>query len=427
MRIKGIKGLLTEPRPTASGAIYKGRFTCHDVQWTGEGVDALATFTITAQELADAAQSNLVWTDQDVQRGMKPALPEMHPKELSLANGYPDPRFYIFDTQNADNMTEKLLAGDRLFLNPLVWNLRPDSFEGYWNEPEDELYLYSGKIYLPDSHHRQQAISKAVKTWHEAPSSYSPFSPSKQFKIELYFLSREDEGNFFFDKNQRPRPTSKSKAYDLTTLDDLSLLAKKVVEKSEMLRDNVNRVTDRLTPTNPQVITLSTLREMMKSLAPADALDKAEMEGLATVAAKFYDLLAAVRPELGHLERAERRNVRQNLVVDAGVIMHGYAALMRDFNSSITKGGISKATDEWKNQLQRFSSNKEYRLDGWSGDLFEKRNPLWQRVGIVKPGRDGRTLTVTSTGGTRAEAGRILRQLAALDRPQKDLQFLLNR
>ena len=427
MKTEEIKGFINSPKVTATEVIYKGRFTCHAVQWAGEGSEALATFTITAEEVADAAASNLIWTDQDVQRGIKPDLIKPQSRELSLANGYPDPQFYIFDVVKADDITEKLLSGSKLFLSPLIWNLRPGTFEAYWNSETEELYIYSGKIYLPDSHHRQQAIVKAIKIWRDDPASYPKFSPTKQFKLELYFLSRDDEGNYFFDKNQRPKPTARSKAYDLTSLDDLSLLAKKVIEKSNALKDNVNRVTDRLTPKNPQVITLSTLREMMKTLSSAEALDNPEMEGLATVAATFYDLFAKIRPELGRLSASERRDVRERLIVDAASMMHGYAALMRDFNDSITEEGLKKAIPEWEKKLKRFSPECQYVFDTWSGDLFAKANPLWQKIGVVKPGKDGKKLTVLNTGAVRSECGRILRQIAALDQPVTDLRFLVSR
>ena len=203
-----------------------------------------------------------------------------------------------------------------------------------------DLYIYDGRIYLPDSHHRQQAIVKAVKIWREAKKEYPRFSGERQFKVELYFLSREDEGNYFFDKNQRISPTAESKAYDLTTLDDLSLLAKRVIEHSHQLRDNVNRVTDKLTQRNPQVVTLSTLREMMKAFAPTDALDSSELEGMAVVAANFYDR-ASVRTELGRLPITERRMVRATLLVDSAVMMHGYASLMKAFNEDLAKSGSS--------------------------------------------------------------------------------------
>jgi hypothetical protein len=427
MKTPRIDGFLRKPKSTAAGGVYRGRFTCNQVQWTGEGPDALATFTVTAQEIADAAEGRLLWTDQDVQRGIVPGLPSRPPRELSLADGYPDPARYVFDTHNADDMVEKLLNGERLFLSPLVWNLRPTTFEAFWDDTKAEIYIYQGKVYLPDSHHRQQAIVKAVRVWHDTPTSFPRFSPSRQFKVELYFLSKDDEGNYFFDKNQRPKPVAKSKAYDLTTLDDLSLLAKKVIEKSESLRENVNRVTDRLSARNPQVMTLSTLREMMRAFAAADALDSAEMEGLATVAAKYYDLLAQVRPELARLSVPERRKVRENLLVDSAVMMHGYAALMAEFNAAIAVDGVRKATDEWQNRLRWLSATQKYKLDKWSGDLFEKSNPLWRRLGILKPGRDGKRLTVLNTGAARGECGRVLRQLMALDHPQESLTFLTNR
>ncbi len=227
-----VHGFLKAPKRSANKKIYQGRFTCPNVQWTGASAELMATFTITADELADAAATNLLWTDQDVQRGIKPDVIPAPPRELNLAAGYPDTKKYNFQAENADNMAEKLLHGEKLFLNPLIWNLRPGTFEAYWNENEASLYIYDGKIYLPDSHHRHQAIIKAVGIWRSAPKEYPRFRGDKEFKIELYFLSREDEGNYFFDKNQRPKPTEKSKAYDLTTLDDLSILAKRVIEDS---------------------------------------------------------------------------------------------------------------------------------------------------------------------------------------------------
>lgn len=422
-----IDGLLSRPKRNARGAIYKGRFTCPSVQWTGEGSDTLATFTVTAEELADAADSGLLWTDQDVQRGIQPGVDPLPDKELSLAYGYPDTSKYIFDADNADDMVEKLLSGEKLFLNPLVWNLRSDAFEAFVDPETSDLYIYSGKIYLPDSHHRHQAIIKAVRLWRDCPQDYPHFAGSKQFKIELYFLTRESEGDYFFDKNQRPKPTAKSKAYDLTTMDDLSLLAKRVIEKSSALRGNVNRVTDKLTSRNPQVITLSTLREMMRTFASTERIDASELDGLAFVAAQFYDMLGRARPELQQQSVTERRRIRQELIVDAAVMMHGYAAVMKEYGNDLAKLGRQKAQKLWGERLGWLSSDAVYRFDHWRGDFFEKRNPLWIEVGVVKPGKDGSRLTVLNTGGARSETGRVLREFLTQDRPLRNLTFLAKR
>jgi hypothetical protein len=422
-----IPGFRKSFKQTAGKKIYRGRFSCPDVQWAGEGAELLATFTITAEQIADAAENRLLWTDQNVQRGIQPGVEPKPETELCLADGYPDPKKYVFDSEKADQITDKLLSGEKLFLSPLVWNLRPGHFEAYFNHADAELYVYEGKVYLPDSHHRHQAINKAVRIFRESPREFPRFSLERQFKVELYFLAREDEGNYFFAKNQLPKPTAKSKAYDLTTIDGLSLLAKRTIDKSKSLNENVNRVTDRLTASNPQVMTLSTLREMMKSFASSDEVDPPELEGLSQIAADFYELLVAVRPELGKLERPQRRKVREQLVVDAAVMMHGYAALMKDYNRDLATFGVAKAAKEWQNRLKMLSAEKEYVFRKWSGDLFDKKNPLWQALGIVKPGKDGLSLTVLNTGAARSECGRVLRQLIAAGPQVTSIDFLAKR
>jgi hypothetical protein len=416
---------LPEPKRSAGGKLYQGRFTCHDIQWTGRGSSLFGTFTITAGELADAASSGLLWTDQDVQRGIKPDRPT-NVRELSLATGYPDTNVYIFDAENADDIVDKLLHDKQLFLSPLIWNLRPGDFLAYRDDVAGSLYIYDGRIYLPDSHHRQQAIIKAVKLFRDSPDDYPGFSDEKQFKVELYFLPRENEGDYFFDKNQRPKPTAKSKAYDLTTEDDLSILAKSVILNSGVLRGNVNRVTDRLTAKNSDLLTLSTLREMMKTFAGSEVIGQSELEGMATVAGSFFDMLADVRPELSKLDAAARVQVRANSLVDSATIMHGYAALMRSYNLDMARMGAGPARERWHDRLARLSSSVVYKLDDWQGEFFDRANPLWERAGILKRNRNG-DYNITNSGATRAEAGRILRTLMAVDQPVTDLAFVLAR
>ena len=416
---------LPEPKRSAGGKVYQGRFTCHDIQWTGRGSSLFGTFTITAGELADAASNGLLWTDQDVQRGIKPEC-ATNIRELSLADGYPDTSIYIFDADNADDIVDKLLHDKQLFLSPLIWNLRPGTFTAYRDDKANALYIYDGRIYLPDSHHRQQAIVKAVSLYREFPDDYPAFSDDQQFKVELYFLPRENEGDYFFDKNQRTKPTAKSKAYDLTTEDDLSILAKSVISASSTLRGNVNRVTDRLTAKNPDLLTLSTLREMMKTFAGNEVIGQSELEGMAAVAGDFFDMLAAIRPELGKLTAPERVAVRHGSMVDSATIMHGYAALMRAYNLDLATLGALRAKQRWEERLSRLSSQVTYTLDGWNGDFFDRSNPLWERSGILKRNRAG-TLTITNSGATRAEAGRILRTLMAGEQAVTDLAFILAR
>jgi hypothetical protein len=363
----------------------------------------------------------LIWTDQDVQRGVRPEFSEA-PRQLSLAQGYPDTSLYIFNEQNADEIADKLLHGRKLYLSPLVWNLRPGQFEAFRDDQNDTLALYSGKIYLPDSHHRHQGIVKACRIFVDHPSEYPSFSLEKQFKVDIYFLSKSDEGNFFYDKNQLTRQVSKSKAFDLTTEDALSLLAKRISESSNALSGNVNRVTDRLTAKNPQIVTLSTLREVARTIVPAGEVTEEEIEGIAAVVGSFFDKLASVRPELGILPLMERRQVRGESLVDSGVMMHGYAALARDFMAALPKSGTTQTSTQWDRLLQRLSSTNIYTDGDWHGDLFRKDNPLWSRVGVIKPSSRG-TPSQVNTGATRALVGRVLR--AVVNSQSLDLQEIV--
>lgn len=401
------KGFLDEPRLGADGRPYRGRLTLPNTQWTGTGDESVATVTLTLEQIADAAESRILWTDQSVQRGILPTAPRNTTNELAVSDGYPNPNIYVFDQKNADSMAEKLLRGDRLFLNPLVWNLRPDSFSAYFDEEQQEIFLYAGKVFLPDSHHRHQAILKAIRSYTEHPAGYPKFDPARQFKIELYFLDREGEGNYFYDKNQRPKPTALSKAYDLTTEDDLSTLAKRVLDLNENLNRGTNRVTDRISKKAPYFLTLSTLREVMRSFAGGTEVEDKQLDGLAAIAAEFFDMLAEVRPEL--LNTTSHTD-REGSLASAAVLMHGYAALMQDYSLDRAKMGNSRARSAWKQRLDKLSPNAVYAIDGWSGDFFSDRNPLWQEVGVVQVRPTTGVRTVANNGGSRARAGFALRE-----------------
>ena len=419
-----IHGLKGEPYLNAIGQPTSGRFVCHDVQWTGTDAEAFATFTITTRELVSAIENSMLFTDQDVQRGVKPERTGHTERTLNLRDGYPSSSNYVFDADKADDMVEKLLTDRKLFLNPLIWNLRPNQFEAYYDKLSRQMIFYEGNIYLPDSHHRHQAILKAYRTWITKKSDYPKYNPDKQYKVELYFLSKKEEGDYFFAKNQLPKPTSKSKSYDLTTQDDLSILAKIFIDRTNALKTNVNRVTDRLTAGNSQVVTLSTIREMMRTYASDETFDETELEGLAVISSRFYDMLAAVRPELGVLELRARRRVREHLLVDSATMMHGYAYLMKDFGQDVTKCGMKEAIEKWTIRLKRLSGGIEYSIGSWKGDFFDKMNPIWLSSGIEKHSKGGGKLTVTNTGASRSSAGRLLRQLVSVDQQPRDLEFL---
>ena len=410
--LTAIEGIRAEPVRRRGGTLYEGRYTVRDPLVVLNPDDVHATASLSIREIVDAVEGNLVWTDQLVQRGVKPGRELEADVELPVAAGYADTDLYVFYPEKADEIAEKLLDGERLHLNPLVWNLRPGEFEAYFDEDLGRLHIYRGRIYLPDGHHRHQAIVKAYRIWSEAPEEYPDFDPDRQFTVDIHFMSREEEGEFFFEKNVLGKPVEKSKSYDLTTRDPVATLAKRIIDKSPSLRGNVNRVTDRLTGRNPHVVTLSTLRSMVEQVLGEDpALSVAEIEAVSELLARFWEMLANVRPELGQLSLDERRAARGNSMAGQAVIMYGYAELMKQFLADVDETGLDGAIALWDERLARLSPERIYKNKDrtFEGDLFDRDNPLWRDIGAIQTTRSGRD-TVSNVRQTRANAGRVLRR-----------------
>jgi hypothetical protein len=100
---------------------------------------------------------------------------------------------------------------------------------------------------------------------------------------------------------------------------------------------------------------------------------------------------------------------------------------MKDYRKDLVVSGTVNATESWQRKLQRLSPNGLYAFGTWRGDFFDKRNPVWRAVGVVKPGKTDEKITVVNTGGARGECGRVLRTLLAMKESPKSLDFLATR
>ncbi len=407
--------LLREPLKRRGGGLYKGRFQVPSPKWLENPDDLHATAALSVRDIVTAAENRLIWTDQVVQRGIKPGREKDAAVELCLDEGYPDTSLYQFYPDKSDAIAERLLAGETgLRLSPLVWNLRSGGFEAavHTTQDDEQIYLYRGRIYLPDGHHRHQGILKAFRVWNEAQQDYPDFDPERQFTVDIYFMSRQDEAEYFYQKNTLPLQVERSKSFDLTEQDPLSVLAKQVIEQAPSLGGNVNRVTDRLAASNPQVITLSTLREVMKSIVEDEALTQDEIAEVAPRLASFWEMLADVRSELGHLDVTERRQSRRQSMAAQAVLMYGYAELMRRFLVDVASEGEEAAAKAWRPRLKPLAPGETYNHDnGWEGDFFDRENPLWADLGVLQTTKSG-GVTVSNTRQTRDQvAGALVERL----------------
>ena len=100
------------------------------------------------------------------------------------------------------------------------------------------------------------------------------------------------------------------------------------------------------------------------------------------MASEFYDLLADTRSELGRLASSERRKVRENLVVDSAVMMHGYAALMKDYNAELGKLGSGRARRNGSGVSADFRESA-HTNSGAGREIFSPNPILYGRVSAL--------------------------------------------
>jgi len=89
-----IAGLMPSPRRAADDSVDVGRFTLYDVHTNRNGPDVFLTSVLTAAQIATASETRLLWTAQNVQRGIHPHLDPQPVALLPVGDGYPDTSKY---------------------------------------------------------------------------------------------------------------------------------------------------------------------------------------------------------------------------------------------------------------------------------------------------------------------------------------------
>ena len=348
-----------------------------------------------------------------MQRGVRPERQDDLPVELSLADGFPDASNYVFYPEKADAIAEKLLDGQPgLKLSPLVWNLRPGHFQAAIDETDDatHMYLYRGRIYLPDGHHRHQGILKAFRLWEDAQADYPNFDSERQFTVDIYFMSRQDEAEYFFQKNWLTQQVDRSKSYDLTEQDcTLSSGEGRYRQGAEPRGERQPRYgsTRGIEPASHHA--LDAARGHADGRRDRRANPAGDRRLSAPAIAVFWEMLAQVRRELQKLEVDERRESRKQSMAAQAVVMHGYAQLLRRFLKDVEDGDLDSAAAEWQPKLNTLVPGNQYEHSpsSWKGDFFSRENPMWQEIGVLQQTKRGGQ-AVSNVRQTRDQVGKVL-------------------
>lgn len=327
-----------------------------DVLRTRDGPWECYDAVVTATDIAELYRTGFLRVDPDRQRGIDPVSGKQ-----------------VIDAKKIEVWTDELIAGTAIF-GELSWNLRLPESEIHYDADQRQLRIVRGGATIPDSWHRHKAILQAC----ESASRGSGFDLLRHFSVRIYHVSAEDEARIFYALNQEGRPADPTRSKWLYPKETSAQIARELVRRSPHLgAENVDTVRDRLSRRNPRLAAFNTLANAIAS-AWGD-VQPAEEAGVLAYLLAFWDALVAVLPDLGRLDLASRRSVRESSLEDSGVAIHAYIRLARRMQAARTPFTA----------LARLAEP----VEGTDGPLqfLSRANPEWARRGVLIPSsrRDG--------------------------------------
>ena len=323
-----------------------------DVLLTRDGPWECYDAVVTATDIAELYRTGFLRVDPDRQRGIDPVSGKQ-----------------VIDAKKIEVWTDELISGTAIF-GELSWNLRLPESEIQYDAAQRRLRIVRGGATIPDSWHRHKSILQAC----ESASRGSGFDLLRRFSVRIYHVSAEDEARIFYALNQEGRPADPTRSKWLYPKETSARIARELVRRSSHLgAENVDTVRDRLSRRNPRLAAFNTLANAIGSAWP-DVEPTEEADVLAYLLA-YWDALVAVLPDLGRLDLASRRSVRESSLLDSGVAIHAYVRLARRMHAARTPFPA----------LARLAEP----VDGMDGPMpfLSRANPEWARRGVLIPSR----------------------------------------
>lgn len=367
--------------------------TLENVVPTQDGPYTSYDAVVTARDIATLFRTGFLKLDPEHQRG-----------EDSVS------KKPVLDMDKIERWAEQLVKGQG-YLGQLSWNFRREETSLDYDEQTRTLTIGAGAASIPDSYHRHQAILKAF----DSAARGSGFDVERKFSVKIYHVPTTDENRIFYAMNQEGKKADPTRSKWLQRMGVVKL-AGAVVERSPHLRDNVDTVRDRLSKRNPRLCAFNTLSNAFEEhWADLDVEDEAMLRSDVEYFVDFWDKLVSVRPELAKMEINRRKKVREELLVDSALAIHGYVALARKMREQ----GLGLATLEklvHKVSIKDKDKDKERQID-----YFSRENPLWVQIGVLVPGTKtrrtgGKVLNLRNARQTRQAMFTALAELLGVQR-----------
>jgi hypothetical protein len=282
----------------------------------------------------------------------------------------------ILDEEKVERWAEQLVKGEA-YLGQLSWNFRQDETALEYDEASRSLKIGAGAATIPDSGHRHMAILKAA----DSVGKGSSFSLDRKVSVRIYNAPASEENRIFYAMNQEGKKSDPTRSKWLHRL-GATKIAGALAEQCSSLKDNVDTIRDRLSKKNPRLCAFNTLSGAFETYwgdcnpEEEDAF-KADVAYILT----FWNKLAAVRPELGRLDIARRKRVRETLLVDCALAISAYVAIARTMRDrQIDLSRLDKLGKPVTITVKTAAGDEQREVD-----LFSRENPIWEQVGILVP------------------------------------------
>jgi hypothetical protein len=333
--------------------------------------------------------------DPEIQRGVK--------------EGKAGPKESLHQAQ-IDSMMDDI-ANDRFECPQLMWNLRSGATVWVYVPKKKQLRVYQGVATRPDTNHRHHAIIRFHKKylqWVETTGSLdmAGYNPNRDYGLLIYTDDFAQEAHRFYVYNYLGSKVPTSAAHYIESKTQApaihAKLARHLMENSGVLgTQNVEIMTNQLSRNSAKMLTFGTLTEALRTAFPAVTEDD-EFTAVLDYLVHFLDALHNVRPnEIGLLSVAKRQHVRDVSLTDQAMLWHGYFHLANWLRK--------ERRSTWRDDLAILAQPVTYKT--FTGDLFDRENPIWQDRALMAPGKRG--LRVLNNRQAREAAFDILRTVVS--------------
>jgi hypothetical protein len=351
---------------------------------------------INIRQLDECWAAKKVGVDNNLQRGEK----------VTIGRNGEEKRSPMVDRKRVEEMASKIIE-DRLHGGTLCWNIRGDLLPRY--EPASRrLFIYgSGSASLPDSVHRTLAALMALRRVLDTGVNIDV--ESYEFPLLIEQLDDNGERGLFYEYNMLGKHANPTRSRWINNVSPPNRVTTELVERSQ-LRGHVEIVTNNISLNSPKVTTFNVLASGIEDEFPD--LDEESVEPVADFVVQFFDALIRCRPEVGYLALAKRKEVRERSIADSALAFKGYIGVATTLYERFGRHGFA----EWRSYVQKLG--EPYRHTDaagqvvWEGDLFSRKNPLWQGQVLVERGNG--KISLLNRRETRAFMREMLLKVIAL-------------